>query len=336
MFPVQGTLSLLVGAYYAGLYGLTAPDLAVVSYALLGLLVLFHMRVKDVPAPLYTSGALALLWGSWALLQFGTNPQKRRLSDVLESCDSDICQQLEKLLASTGDTARWQDAPHTKARRQGLTVLAATMTLVLASYYVMPDKPAPAAPAALVEVPAVTPGNWWAVLVLAAWVGWVAWAMASLSTHMLVAQAQRDMIYPELEGGGPGLSHVTPMVTKMQLYLTVGVAVVAALALAPDHPALPLLCHLYLFMGMYFLSNLYQVNRLLTTWALLNQEARPQLPSFTAGIGVLGGGVALVLVALHGTKDWKKALTWPLLMLGAMGFAAWDTHANERVKDTLG
>ena len=40
MLAVQGAASVLVGTYYAGLLGLASPDLAVVSYSLVGLLVL--------------------------------------------------------------------------------------------------------------------------------------------------------------------------------------------------------------------------------------------------------------------------------------------------------
>lgn len=326
----QGTLSLIVGAYYAGLYGLAAPELSLVSYALLGLLVLFHLRMKtsSPAAHLYVSGALLLLWGSWAGLSFGMSPKKRQLSDVLASCDTEICEQLENALTSMGGhDAYWAEAPHTKEQRQGVTVLAVVMTAILCSYF-FTAKSIPNTTPAAVGTP------WLVAVALAVWVGWVTWAMQMLSSYVLVQQAKRDMIYPQMDGGA-GLAHVTPMVTRMQLYAMTGFVVVAAAALSPQHPALPLLCFLYLFMGMYFLSNVYRINRMIVTLEMGPQkqgQLPPAVPTYACGISMLGGSTALALLALY----WQNP-KWicVLLVLVVLGFAAWDTHAVERVQDAL-
>ena len=130
------------------------------------------------------------------------------------------------------------------------------------------------------------------------------------------------------------MTQVTPMVTRMQLYAMVGLVVVAAAALAPQHPAVPLLCFLYLFMGMYFLSTVYRINRMIVTWEMgpRKESKPPTVPTYACGICMLSGSTVLALLALH----WQKP-KWigVLLVLGALGFAAWDTHAVERVQDAL-
>lgn len=335
----QGTLSLLVGAYYAGLYGLTAPELNIVSHALLGLLVLFHLRMTNMPSAdnklyLYVLCALLVLWGSWAGLTFGVSSKKRNLTDILDTCTTDQCQQIEHLLTEMGgDTDYWSKAPHDKERRQGLTVLTVIMTIILGSYLIPDFSAQPSSSSSSNTVPGMP---WLVAVVLVAWVGWVHWAMGVLSSYTVVQHGKRDMVYPQIDGGGPGLSSVTPLVTKMQLYATVGVVAVAAVALAPHHPAVPLLCFLYLFMGMYFLSNLYQINRMVVALESMGQSAaNPQpvvVPRYKLGLGVLGGSAAAALLALYGKKP-----HWPavLLVVVSLGFAAWDTHATERVQDVL-
>lgn len=319
MLAVQGAASVLVGTYYAGLLGLASPDLAVVSYSLVGLLVLFQVRLGEMTDAAqtrpYVVAAGVLLWATWALQHF-LPVKPRKLSSLLGECtpDDDTCQALESLLGNT-DPQHWQP-PHIKDRKAALTVLAVTFTLILLTYQAVTRS----------EETASAETTRWLALPVFAWVGWVAWAMSSLSSHEIVRQAKTDSILPALDGG-PSLVEVTPVVARMQLYALFGLVVALMLALMPNFP--PLVGYLYFFMGLYFLGNLYKINRLIAAWARLDDEP-PEIPSYLYGFSFLGGTLVVALLAVH-----AKNLQWstPLLVLTAMGFAMWDTHAVEKLND---
>ena len=323
---VQHTFALLIGAYYAGLYGLTAPDLAGVSYALLGLLVLFYVKSHqpDHRSKAIIATMIVVLWGSYGLLRT-TKVKTRTIHDLLAVCnaDAETCQAASDLLTGLKLPAtQWQEPPNRRARETGLAVLATGMTLLGGVYLYKPGKQGgkqggkPAAPTASPRL---------ACLALGVWVAWALWAMTSLSSHTIVDMAKRDMLYPA-ENGLPGMSAVSPVVAKMQLYVYAGLVAVASLALVPSH-ALPLLCYLYLFMGLYFLSNLYKVNRTLSAWARREQED-PRLPTYVCGTAFLGGSLLLTLIALSRREWW---VGFPVV--AAMAFGCWDTHMVERLQD---
>ena len=327
MLAVQGAASVLVGTYYAGLLGLASPDLAVVSYALVGLLVLFQVRlgaVTDVEhTHPYVVAAALLLWATWALQHFRP-VQPRKLSNLLGECaiDDGMCQALEGMLG-TADPQHWTP-PHADDRKGALTVLAVALTIILTSYPVVTRTgTTPVVP------PAAVP---WMALPVSAWAIWVCWALARLSSNDIVRKAKTDTIFPALDGG-PSLVEVTPVVARLQLYALFGPVVALLLVLMPNCP--PLVGYLYLFMGLYFLGNLYKINRLLAAWAQLDNE-RPEVPPYAQGFGVLAAAVGLALIILL----WQTKLAWPqagisLLVLAAMGFAVWDTHAVEKLNDDV-
>lgn len=324
MLAVQGAASVLVGTYYAGLLGLASPDLAVVSYSLVGLLVLFQVRLGEMTDATqtrpYVVAAALLLWATWALQHF-LPVKPRKLSSLLGECtpNDSVCQALESMLGNA-DPQRWKP-PHAKDRETALTVLAVAFTLILLTYQTV-DRTA---------APLPTP---WLALPVSAWVAWVAWAMTSLSSHEIIRQAKTDTIFPALDGG-PSLVEVTPVVARMQLYALFGPVVALLLVLMPNCP--PLVAYLYFFMGLYFLGNLYKINRLLAAWSRLDDEP-PEVPLYQYGFGGLAGalGVALVIMLVQTAKD----AVWPqagisLLVLAAMGFAMWDTHAVEKLNDAV-
>ena len=321
LHQAQTTLSVVLGAYYAGLLGLTSPNYTVVGYSLLGLLVLFHARAAHAfshPRP-YVLIAFLALWGTLLHERYQPN-STRSMRDVIEECNTDdrTCQLLRNALQGTPEQ-HWQ-APHAEKRQKALLVLATGMTLVLLPYWGATESANYGSP------------QWTLLVPIFVWAAWVSWAMSAWSTHFLVMQAEHDMILPPMAPDGVDMTWVTPLVARMQLYMLLGFVLTALLAVAPAR-SFSMLCVVYLFMGIYFLNDMYRLNRVARVMQFLGDEdGGPATPRFVPGASVLGGVVLLTLLALR--RPGEKS-NWLLLavVLGAMSFAVWDTHAIEHLND---
>ena len=306
---VQESIAILLGSYYAGLYGLAAPELKAVSYILLGTVVLMYVQNQRGGAPgksCFT--APVILLASYVLL-LAVPPAVYKPTDMI---DDNIPDHVQTYINTAIPALTPQ---HRSGRLAALALLG--VTAGVAAWWCCAGGTAPGGDP--------TSWTWYARLsALGLWVVYVAWVMYDLGQHALVDLARRDLI-----PGGQKLVSMSTVVGKMYMHLAVGLVIFGCLALVPHKP-LPGLCVVYLFLGFYFLGHMYNVKR-----ALLIAEERqgqpPPSPSCTYKVGA--GLLLLAVVALLGTQ--RLTTTHRIAGFGVIALACWDTHLTERLGDML-